>query len=163
EDLLRAIDREVKPRAAQRFFREKLLESEARHHRYGDSVYLLEPHLKEGEGGLRDLHTALWIAKIKFKVSSLRELAVKGVMNASELAELEAARDFLFRARNALHFLAGSHQDQLTFEFQELVADNLGYSARAGGMKAVENFMKDYYLHASTVTRFAQAIIDRSV
>ncbi|HZR83112.1 MAG TPA: [protein-PII] uridylyltransferase [Candidatus Binatia bacterium] len=164
QELERALDREIKPRATQKFFREKLLESETRHHQYGDSVYLLEPQIKEGEGGLRDLHTALWVAKIKFKVQSLRELAVKGVMSAAELAELDEARDFLFRVRNSLHFLSGMHQDQLTFEVQERVAHNLGYRAAEGDpMKAVEHFLKDYYLHASTVTRFSQAIIDRSV
>ncbi|MEW6268863.1 MAG: [protein-PII] uridylyltransferase [Thermodesulfobacteriota bacterium] len=164
EEFERALEREIKPRGMAKFFREKLAESEARHHEYGDSVYLLEPQIKEGQGGLRDLHTALWIAKIKFKVGSLRELAVKGVMNASELAEIEHARDFLFRVRNAMHFLSGAHQDQLTFELQEEVAANLGYTASAnGGLKPVERFLKDYYLQASTVTRFAQAIIDRSV
>ncbi len=164
DDFERALAREIKPRGTTKFFREKMLESEARHHEYGDSVYLLEPQIKEGQGGLRDLHTALWIAKIKFKVGSLRELAVKGVMNANELAEIEAARDFLFRVRNAMHFLTGAHQDQLTFELQELVAENLGYTAAgAGTLKPVERFLRDYYLQASAVTRFAQAIIDRSV
>lgn len=161
----RALEREIKARGTAKFFAEKRLESEARHHEYGDSVYLLEPQIKEGQGGLRDLHTALWIAKIKFKVASLRELAVKGVMNADELAEIESARDFLFRVRNSMHFLTGSHQDQLTFELQEQVAANLGYVATSsnGNLKPVERFLKDYYLQASTVTRFAQAIIDRSM
>lgn len=164
DDFARALERDIKPRATAKFFREKLNESEQRHHEFGDSVYLLEPQIKEGQGGLRDLHTALWIAKIKFKVSSLRELAVKGVMNATELAEIEQARDFLFRVRNAMHFLTNSHQDQLTFELQEVVAENLGYTASGdGNLKPVERFLKDYYLQASTVTRFAQAIIDRSV
>jgi [protein-PII] uridylyltransferase len=164
DEFERALERDIKPRATAKFFREKLNESEERHHQYGDSVYLLEPQLKEGQGGLRDLHTALWIAKIKFKVSSLRELAVKGVMNATELAEIEHARDFLFRVRNSMHFLTGSHQDQLTFELQEQVATNIGYAASGNGnLKPVERFLKDYYLQASTVTRFAQAIIDRSV
>ena len=165
EDFSRSLERDIKPRATAKFFREKLNESQERHHEYGDSVYLLEPQLKEGQGGLRDLHTALWIAKIKFKVSSLRELAVKGVMNAAELAEIEPARDFLFRVRNAMHFLTHSHQDQLTFELQEQVAVNLGYAASGGNgnLKPVERFLKDYYLQASAVTRFAQAIIDRSV
>lgn len=163
-DFDRALDRDIKPRATAKFFREKLNESEARHHEFGDSVYLLEPQIKEGQGGLRDLHTALWIAKIKFKVVDLRELAVKGVMNATELAEIERARDFLFRVRNAMHFLTRSHQDQLTFELQEEVAANLGYAASGNGnLKPVERFLKDYYLQASTVTRFARAIIDRSV
>ena len=164
DDFTRALERDIKPRATAKFFREKLNESQERHHEYGDSVYLLEPQLKEGQGGLRDLHTALWIAKIKFKVSGLRELAVKGVMNADELAEIEYARDFLFRVRNAMHFLTHSHQDQLTFDLQEQVAINLGYAASANGnLKPVEHFLKDYYLQASAVTRFAQAIIDRSV
>jgi len=163
-DFDRALERDIKPRATAKFFREKLNESEQRHHEFGDSVYLLEPQIKEGQGGLRDLHTALWIAKIKFKISSLRELAVKGVMNAAELAEIEQARDFLFRVRNAMHFLTRSHQDQLTFELQEEVAANLGYTSHGNGnLKPVERFLKDYYLQASTVTRFAQAIIDRSV
>ena len=160
----RALERDIKPRATAKFFREKLNESQERHHEYGDSVYLLEPQLKEGQGGLRDLHTALWIAKIKFRISSLRELAVKGVMNATELAEIEHARDFLFRVRNSMHFLTRSHQDQLTFDLQEQVAINLGYAASGNGnLKPVERFLKDYYLQASIVTRFAQAIIDRSV
>lgn len=164
DDFLRALEREIKPRATARFFREKLRESETRHHAYGDSVYLLEPQIKEGQGGLRDLHTALWIAKIKFKITDLRELAVKGVLNSQELADIEAARDFLFRVRNALHFLTGTHQDQLTFDLQEPVAENLGYEEREGDqLKPVEHFLRDYYLQATEVTRFANAIIDRSV
>jgi [protein-PII] uridylyltransferase len=164
DEFFRTLERDIKSRAPNKFFREKMLESEARHHAYGDSVYLLEPNLKEGQGGLRDLHTALWIAKIKFKVSSLRELAVKGVVNSRELDGIETAQDFLFRVRNALHFLSNGHQDQLTFEVQQLVAENLGYKPRPGdGLKPVEHFLRDYYLQALAVTRFSELIIDRSV
>lgn len=164
DDFFRTLDRDIKSRAPGKFIREKMLESENRHHSYGDSVYLLEPHLKEGQGGLRDLHTALWIAKIKFKLASLRELAVKGVVNSRELAGIEEAQDFLFRVRNALHFLYGGHQDQLTFEVQETVAENLGYRPRLGDeLKPVEHFLRDYYLQAAAVTRFSELIIDRSV
>jgi [protein-PII] uridylyltransferase len=164
DEFFRTLERDIKARAPGRFFREKLLESKARHHAYGDSVYLLEPHLKEGQGGLRDLHTALWIAKIKFKVSSLRELAVKGVVNSRELDGIEAAQDFLFRVRNALHFLSRGHQDQLTFDFQAKVAENLHYRPRPGDdLKPVEHFLRDYYLKALAVTRFSEIIIDRSV
>lgn len=164
DEFFRALERDIKPRATARFYREKLTESETRRHAYGDSVYLLEPQIKEGQGGLRDLHTALWIAKIKFKVEDLRELAVNGIVTSQDLADVEAARDFLFRVRNALHFLTGGHQDQLTFDLQEPVAENLGYEARAGDqLKPVEHFLRDYYLHASEVTRFANAIIDRAV
>jgi [protein-PII] uridylyltransferase len=164
DEFFRTLERDIKSRAPNRFFREKMLESETRHHAYGDSVYLLEPNLKEGQGGLRDLHTALWIAKIKFKVSSLRELAVKGVVNSRELDGIELAQDFLFRVRNALHFLSRGHQDHLTFEVQQLVAENLGYKPRPGdGLKPVEHFLRDYYLQALAVTRFSELIIDRSV
>lgn len=163
-EFFRALDRDIKSRATGKFIRDKMLESETRHHAYGDSVYLLEPHIKEGQGGLRDLHTALWIAKIKFKLSSMRELAVKGVVNSRELAGIEDAQDFLFRVRNALHFLCGSHQDQLSFELQEKVAENLGYRSSPGDeLKAVEHFLRDYYLQAAAVTRFSELIIDRSV
>ncbi|MDG2303818.1 MAG: [protein-PII] uridylyltransferase [Candidatus Binatia bacterium] len=163
-DFFRALEREIKPRATGKFFREKLRESETRRHTYGDSVYLLEPQVKEGQGGLRDLHTAMWIAKIKFKIADLCELAVKGIMNSQELSDIEGAQEFLFRVRNALHFLTGTHQDQLTFDLQEPVAENLGYTASDGDeLKPVEHFLRDYYLQATAVTRFANAIIDRTV
>ena len=164
DDLARALDREVKARGTARFLRQTVAASEERHHEYGDSIYLLEPHLKMGQGGLRDLHTAMWVAKIKFKLADLRELVVKGIINAGELRELEQARDFLFRVRNALHFVANSHQDQLTFEFQEVIAASLGYSdARQDGPRGVERFMKDYYLNAAAITRFADIVIERAL
>src|SRR5262249_60411970 len=112
---------------AARFSRERVAESEARHRRFGDSVYLVEPQIKEGEGGLRDIHTAMWLAKVKYVVRDLAELMEKGVLAESDYAEIAAARDFLWRVRNALHFLSGQHLDQLTFEFQERIADDLGY------------------------------------
>lgn len=164
DEFFRALSREIQPRGASRFFREKLTESETRRHAYGDSVYLLEPQIKEGQGGLRDLHTALWIAKVKFKVDGLEGLAEAEVLREGELESVEAARDFLFRVRNALHFLTGTHQDQLSFDLQESVAENLGYAPIAGDeLKPVEHFLRDYYLHATEITRFANSIIDRAV
>src|SRR5437879_2019638 len=80
-----------------RFFKEKLAESIERHARAGDSVYLLQPQLKEGQGGLRDLHTALWMAKVKYKVRTLHELVALGVVSEASVVELEAALDFLWR------------------------------------------------------------------
>lgn len=154
------IDQSVLSRGASKFFRDKIHEYEERHKRYGDSVYILEPHVKEGEGGLRDLHTALWLARVKFKTNNLRELVHKGVLSERENAEISGARDFLWRVRNALHFMSGQHQDQLTFEFQERIAAEDGY-ADTPERKAVEEFMRTYYLHASTVNRFAEEIIGR--
>src|SRR5262249_60480440 len=85
-----------------RFFKEKLAESIERHARAGDSVYLLQPQLKEGQGGLRDLHTALWMAKVKYKVRSLHELAALGAVSEASIVELGTALDFLWPVRNPM-------------------------------------------------------------
>jgi len=155
-----AMERDVLARGADRFFKDKLAETTDRHRRYGDSVYLLEPQLKEGEGGLRDLHTALWMARVKFKTNVIAELVQKSVITEREETELEAARDFLWRVRNSLHFRSGQHQDQLTFEYQERIAADLGFRDSAT-LKGVEQFMRTYYLHAATINRFGDLIIER--
>jgi len=162
DQVARTLERDLLKRNAARFFREKIAESADRHRRYGDSVYLVEPQVKEGEGGLRDLHTAMWLAKVKFVVHDLSELVAKGVLTESEYEEVHAARDFLWRVRNALHFLSGQHQDQLTFEYQERIAADLGYRD-APTLRAVEQFMRAYYLQARAVNRFADNIISRCV
>ena len=154
------IERELLKKNASRFYRDKIKESEERHRKYGDSVYLVEPHLKEGEGGLRDLHTAMWLAKVKFVVHELHELPGKGVLTDREYEDIRAARDFLWRVRNALHFLSGQHQDQLTFEFQERIAADLGFHAD-GAHRGVEKFMRAYYLQARAVNRFSDDMVAR--
>jgi [protein-PII] uridylyltransferase len=143
-----------------RFFQEKLAESQERHQRAGDSVYLLQPQLKEGQGGLRDLHTALWTAKVKFRVRSFSELVTLGVISERSLSELRTALDFLWRVRNAMHLATGSHQDLLTFELQERLAPALDGSA---GRPGVEAFMRNYYRQATIVNRFSDMVIDRCV
>jgi len=145
-----------------RFFREKLAETAERHQRYGDSVYLLEPNLKEGEGGLRDSHTALWMAKVRFKVRRLRDLVTLCVLSDRELSEFEASQDFLLRVRNALHFRTGAHQDQLTFEHQEQIAADLGYGDTPSE-RGVERFMRVYYLHAAALNRFSEELMSRCI
>ena len=143
------------------FFKEKLAESSERHARAGDSVYLLQPQLKEGLGGLRDLHTALWMAKVKFKVRNFRELVTLGVMGEPNVVELEGALDFLWRLRNAMHLASNNaHQDLLSFELQERLAPALGFG---DGRAGVERFMRTYYGHATTVNRFGDMVIARCV
>src|SRR5262245_32278192 len=152
---------EVWSRDSTRFFKEKLAESIERHQRAGDSVYLLQPQLKEGQGGLRDLHTALWMAKVKFKVRTFRELIPLGVIGEPSVVELEGALDFLWRLRNAMHLASNNaHQDLLTFELQERLAPTLGF---APGRPGVEAFMRAYYGHATTVNRFSDTVIARCV
>ncbi|MGH7848304.1 MAG: [protein-PII] uridylyltransferase [Candidatus Binatia bacterium] len=147
-------------RNGQRFIREKLQENRERHERYGGSVYLLEPEVKEGEGGLRDIHAALWIAKVRSNVQGLNDLVEKGILNEREFGELHEAQDFLWRVRNELHFSSGKHQDQLTFEEQERVAPALGFKDD-GKVKAVEAFMRSYYMHAAQASRLATLILNR--
>ena len=153
---------EVLNRNQQKFFKAKLEESRERHAHYGDSIYLLEPQIKEGEGGLRDLHTAMWLAAVKYKVHSLGELVQKAVITEQELAEVRAARDFLWRVRNSLHFLTGRHFDQLTFEMQERIEPMLGLRP-IEGQAAGSALMRTYYQHASTIYQFAEGLIARVV
>jgi [protein-PII] uridylyltransferase len=159
-DFEKALIAEVLNRNQTKFFKAKLEESRERHARYGDSVYLLEPQLKDGEGGLRDLHTAMWLAKVKYKVHSLEELVQKAVITEQELEEVNAARDFLWRVRNSLHFLSSKHTDQLTFEYQEQIAPLLGFGSE-DGVAASAELMRTYYQQASTIHMFAEGLIAR--
>lgn len=143
-----------------RFVREKLEENRARHAHYGGSVYLLEPDVKEGEGGLRDLQTACWIAQAKLRIKDLEGLALNGLVSAADIADLKKSQDFLLRVRNELHFSTGKHQDQLTFEQQENVSAALGFQGE-GSLRGVEVFMRAYYMHAAQINRLSELIIHR--
>ncbi|AMV72054.1 nitrogen regulatory protein P-II uridylyltransferase, GlnD [Desulfuromonas sp. DDH964] len=143
------------------FIKEKLEENRRRLQKYGSSVFLLEPNIKEGEGGLRDLHTALWIAQVKFKARSLRDLIIKGVMTEQEGASFEAALDYLWRIRNELHFLSPRKNEQINFEQQEKIAAFLGYQDNRKA-PAVEQFMQDYYSHATQVEHIASLLITKA-
>ena len=161
-DLEKAVEENLLKRGRERFIREKLAENRLRHERYGGSVYLLEPDIKEGEGGLRDIQSALWIARVEHPVKDFDDLVRCGILQPRDLTELEEARDFLWRVRNELHFSLGKHQDQLTFEQQEKVARVLGFKDE-GALKGVEAFMRSYYLRASQVSRIASLIVHRAV
>jgi [protein-PII] uridylyltransferase len=155
-----AQSRMIKKRA-NRFVDQKLEENRLRHENYGGSVYLLEPEVKEGEGGLRDLHTARWIARVKLAAKDLDALALNGVLTGEDVSRLKESQDFLLRVRNELHFSTGKHQDQLTFEEQEKVSKALGFEGE-GTLRGVEVFMRSYYLHASQISRLTTRIIDRA-
>ncbi|MBT1076720.1 [protein-PII] uridylyltransferase [Geobacter grbiciae] len=142
------------------FIKEKVAELGKRREKYGSSVYLLEPNVKESEGGLRDLHTALWVAKIKYKISDIRELIVKGVMTEEEVSAYGEALSYLWRIRNELHFHAGRKNDQLTFDAQINLAGFFGYKD-VGKSLAVEEFMRDYYLHATRVEHLSSSLITK--
>ncbi|WP_224981996.1 [protein-PII] uridylyltransferase [Geomonas agri] len=142
------------------FINEKLEELRKRREKYGSSVYILEPNIKEGEGCLRDLHTAMWVAKIKYKVDEPRELVIKGVLSEEELGMYYSSLSYLWRIRNELHYLAGRKNDQLTFEAQTSIARFFGYEDK-GKTLAVEQFMQDFYLHANRVEHFSSLLITK--
>jgi len=107
---------------------------------YGDAGYLLEPHVKEGIGGLRDYHYLLWISKVFFDLDSPRDLEYMGKLSHNEYVELREALGFIWQVRNHLHQLSGRNNDRLGFEYQKKIADRLGFRDK-GGVMAVEQFM----------------------
>jgi [protein-PII] uridylyltransferase len=131
----------------------------ARHQRYGDSVYLLEPDVKNGAGGLRDLDIAHWCARARYRVSDLSELVQQNVLLPREWAEVEHARNQLLQLRHALHLSAGRRTDRLTFDLQERVTERL---MPGGGFPATERLMSDYYRAARVITRFADTMLTRA-
>ncbi|PZQ23414.1 MAG: [protein-PII] uridylyltransferase [Sphingopyxis macrogoltabida] len=135
---------------ARAFVAEKLAERDERHKRMGDSRYVVEPNVKEGKGGLRDLHTLFWIGKFIHRVRTVPELVDAGLLTARELRQFARAENFLLAVRCHLHVLAGRAEDRLTFDFQREIAQRMQFAERPG-KSAVERFMQLYFLHAKSV------------
>jgi len=114
--------------------------NQERHQRFGDSSFLLEPNLKDGQGGLRDYHTLLWTARVLLKIVSPRDLEVLGFFSHEEFQRLNQALSFVWKVRNHLHYLAQRKFDQLYFEHQQTLASRLGYKDTHGQL-AVERFL----------------------
>ncbi len=132
------------------FVAAKLAERDERHQRMGDSRYVVEPNIKEGKGGLRDLHTLFWIAKYLYGVADVDELVTRGVLTAAELRMFQRAHRFLWTVRCYMHYLMKRPEERLTFDLQPELAAVMRYSRREGS-ETVERFMKHYYLLAKTV------------
>jgi len=143
-------EREVQAGNARNFVTAKLAERNARHERMGDSRYVVEPNLKEGKGGLRDLHTLFWIGKYVHKVSTVAELVDKGLFTAEEYRRFRRAENFLWAVRCHLHILTKRAEDRLTFDVQSEIALRMHYAGRPG-RSGVERFMRHYFLTAKEV------------
>ena len=141
---------EIMPRTGPEFIAAKMAEREERHRQMGNTRYVVEPNIKDGKGGLRDLNTLFWIGKYFFNVRTGAELVGKGVLSAGEYRLFQRAEDFLWAIRCNLHFLTGRADEKLTFDLQPDLAKRLGFSERAG-MLAVERLMKRYFLVAKDV------------
>ncbi len=150
-DRLRArFDKEIVAKTASEFVAAKLAERDARVKRAGESRYLVEPNVKEGKGGLRDLNTLFWIAKYVYRVRNAEELVPAGLFSHREFALFSRCEEFLWAVRCHLHFLTGRAEERLSFDLQRPIAERLGYAARAG-QADVERFMKHYFLVAKDV------------
>jgi [protein-PII] uridylyltransferase len=155
--------------AAEDFVARLRAEQRARHSRFGDTIFLLEPDLKNGPGGMRDLCVGRWAATARFGSGEPRELQAKGVMNERLAVAFQAAREWLLRVRIAVHGAAGRRQDQLRFAMQEAVAPILCPDAKAGEgdirpavAPAVEALMHQYHAHAKLVRRETERLLQRA-
>jgi [protein-PII] uridylyltransferase len=128
----------------------KLAERDGRHARMGDTRYVLEPNIKDGKGGLRDLQTLMWIAKYLYGAESIDDLKLNGVLTADDARSFEKAQEFLWTVRCHLHYLADRPEERLTFNVQTDIGARMGYTDHAG-LSGVERFMKHYFLIAKDV------------
>ena len=139
--------REVVAGTAAAFVADKLAERDARHTRMGDSRYVVEPNVKEGKGGLRDLHALFWIGRYAYGAEQLADLVGKGLLTPRELSRFRRAENFLWAVRCHLHLIARRAEDRLTFDLQAEVARRMRYADRPG-RTGVERFMRHYFLTA---------------
>ena len=142
------------------FLETTLAERDQRYRKFGGSPYMGEPNVKESAGGLRDIHTAMWLASTKFGTRTLRELLDKRLITAREQKATDEALTFLWRVRNELHFLSGHKNDVLSRDVQPQIAKNFGYTGDDVSL-GVEKFMRDYYLHARAIHRVSRRLIAR--
>ena len=134
----------------------------ARHKKFGDSVFLQEPNLKSGCGGLRDYQNLLWITYFKEGSLSTNQLVGKDWLSESDQRRIERAYDFLLRLRTDLHYATGRATDILHLNLQEQIASRLGYSARKGQLRS-ESLMRDYYGHTRNILRVTERITQQFV
>ncbi len=136
----------------------KQAERQARHRKYGDSPFMVEPNVKEGRGGLRDLQTLYWIARYVFDTQTMGELAdLGGILTQQEARHGRRAWEFLWTVRFHLHYVAGRAEERLTFDLQPVVGARMGYT-RHGKQDGVERFMRHYFLTAREIARLTRIL-----
>ena len=136
----------------------KQAERQQRHRRYGESAFMVEPNVKEGRGGLRDIQTLYWISRYVFDTQTMGELAdVGGVLTQAEARHGRRAWEFLWTVRFHLHYVAGRAEERLTFDLQPVVGARMGYT-RHGRQDGVERFMRHYFLNAREIARLTRIL-----
>ena len=149
-EMERRFRKEVVKGSAAGFVDAKLRERNARVRRAGESRYLVEPNVKDGKGGLRDLNTLFWILRYVYRIAEPDELVREGLFSAEEAALFRRCEEFLWRVRCHLHFATRRAEERLTFDNQRVIAERLGFRSRMG-QEAVERFMKTYFRNAKEV------------
>jgi len=157
---LQQMQAEVFYRKPQNFITEKISERNATRLKYGGSLYLREPNIKESAGGLRDFHSTGWLAYTRFRISTFTELVVQGIITSAQLNAFLRSRNFLWRLRNEIHYLSGRKNDQLTFDLQDAAARDFNFRDSTH-LLAVERFMKVYFLNASVIQEFSRRVTER--
>ncbi|HTM77029.1 MAG TPA: bifunctional uridylyltransferase/uridylyl-removing protein, partial [Devosia sp.] len=147
DQLVHRFETEIMPKTGPEFIAAKMAERDERHKLMGNTRYVVEPNIKDGKGGLRDLNTLFWIGKYFYQVKTSQELVGKGVLSQHEYRLFSRAEDFLWAVRCHLHFVTGRAEEKLTFDVQPELAQRMGYAERVG-MLGVERFMKRYSLVA---------------
>ena len=141
------------------FFYTKLKERDFRHKKMGDSRYLLEPNIKEGKGGLRDLNTIRWIISFMYQVDNSADYIELGIMTKKEALFYDKAEKYFMNLRSIMHYYGTNDSDRLTFDLQLLVAEKLGYTIHAGSTP-IERLMKHYYLFAKEVGYLTKSVLE---
>jgi [protein-PII] uridylyltransferase len=141
-----------------RFFEAKYQEQQERHHKYHDTAYNLEPDVKEGPGGLRDLQMIGWVSKRHFGATTFGDLVTKDFLTDNEHQELMACRNYLWQVRFALHTLTGRREDRLLFDYQRQLANQFGYRDEGHNL-AVEQFMQRYYRTIMALGRLNEMLL----
>ncbi|MDX2316571.1 MAG: [protein-PII] uridylyltransferase [Gammaproteobacteria bacterium] len=144
---------------SRKFFEAKWAEQRARHHKFHDTAYNLEPNVKEGPGGLRDIQMIGWVAKRHFGADTLHDLVTHEFLTESEYESLTQGQGFLWQVRFALHTLAGRREDRLVFDYQRALAEQFGYSDDDANL-AVEKFMKRYYRTIMELSRLNEMLLE---
>lgn len=150
DNLIKRFETEIMPKTGPEFIAAKMAERDERHRLMGNTRYVVEPNIKDGKGGLRDLNTLFWIGKYFYQVKTSHELVAKGVLTDAEYRLFQRAEDFLWAVRCHLHFVTHRAEEKLTFDVQPDLARRMGYAERVG-MLGVERFMKRYFLVAKDV------------
>ncbi len=160
DKLTQRLWKEIFEISASEFIEKKLEERNLRHKKQGSERYLLEPNIKEGKGGLRDLQTLYWISKYVYKISNKNDLIKYNIFTRNDLEIFFKAEDFLWTIRCALHIFAKRANEILSFDLQVPIAISLGFK-KESGLLAVEKFMQKYFFHAKNVGELTRILLSK--